>query len=280
LYNLFNRVPSEEIKAQQLNKHSPQYKSAKYIKLIASTQDKICRKMCKAQLDGYKTLIFSGDHSNAVGFFSGLREAYPDKKLGLIWIDAHGDIHSPYTSPSGNVHGMPVAILLGQDNQEDQVKRVKPEVIKNWELIKRTGKRKITPKLLPEDIVYVDIRSLEKQEWDNLKKLHIKYYPPDAIHKKGAKKTAKEIEKYFAGYDAIYVSFDVDSLDPSISKGTGTPVKGGLTLEEAKGLLKVFTRMPNFKSLEITEVNPLLDKENKMANAVVDILSESLSIEN
>ena len=279
LYNLFNQVPSEEIKTQKLNKYSPQYKSAKYIKLIASTQAKICRKMCKAQLDGYKTLIFSGDHSNAAGFFSGFREAYPDKKLGLIWIDAHGDIHSPYTSPSGNMHGMPMAILLGQDNKEDQIKSIKPEVIKNWEAIKMTGKRKITPKLLSEDIVYVDIRSLEKQEWDTLKKLKIKYFPPEYLHKKGAKKTAKEIEKYFENYHAVYVSFDVDSLDPSISKGTGTPVKGGLTLEEAKDLLKVFTRMPNFKSLEVTEVNPLLDKENKMAEAVVDILSESISAE-
>jgi len=279
LYNLFNQVPSEEIKTQKLNKYSPQYKSAKYIKLIASTQSKICRKMCKAQLDGYKTLIFSGDHSNAAGFFSGFREAYPDKKLGLIWIDAHGDIHSPYTSPSGNMHGMPMAILLGQDNREDQIKTIKPEVIKNWEAIKRTGKRKITPKLSPEDIVYVDIRSLEKQEWDTLKKLNIKYFPPETVQKKGAKKIAKEIEKYFEGYDGVYVSFDVDSLDPSISKGTGTPVKNGLTLQEAKDLLKVFTAMPNFKSLEVTEVNPLLDKENKMAEAVVDIFSESISAE-
>ena len=279
LYNLFNQVPSEEIKTQKLNKYSPQYKSAKYIKLIASTQSKICRKMCKAQLDGYKTLIFSGDHSNAAGFFAGFREAYPDKKLGLIWIDAHGDIHSPYTSPSGNMHGMPMAILLGQDNKEDQIKSIKPEVIKNWEAIKRTGKRKITPKLSPEDIVYVDIRSLEKQEWDTLKKLNIKYYPPESVHKKGAKKIAKEIEKYFESYDGVYVSFDVDSLDPSISKGTGTPVKDGLTSDEAKDLLKVFTQMPNFKSLEVTEVNPLLDKENRMAEAVVDILSESLSVE-
>ncbi len=279
LYNLFNQVPTEEIKTQKLNKYSPQFKSAKYIKLIASTQAKICRRMCKAQMDGFKTLIFSGDHSNAAGFFAGFREAYPDKKLGIIWIDAHGDIHSPYTSPSGNMHGMPMAILLGEDNRENQLKPIKPEVIKNWERIKRTGKRKITPKLFPEDIVYVDIRSLEKQEWETLKRLKIKYYTPDVLHKKGAKKTAKEIEKYFEPYDAVYVSFDVDSLDPSISKGTGTPVKGGLTLDEAKDLLKTFTRMNNFKSLEVTEVNPLLDKENKMANAVVDILRESLVVE-
>ncbi len=279
LYNLFNQVPSEEIKTQKLNKYSPQFKSAKYIKLIASTQAKICRKMSKAHMEGFKTLIFSGDHSNAAGFFAGFREAYPDKKLGLIWIDAHGDIHSPYTSPSGNMHGMPIAILLGHDNRENQVKNIKPEVIKNWERIKHTGKSRISPKLLPEDIVYVDIRSLEKQEWNVLEKLNIKHYPPAEIQKKGAKKTAKEIEKYFANYDAIYVSFDVDSLDPSISKGTGTPVKGGLTIDEAKELLKVFTRMPNFKSLEVTEVNPLLDTENKMANAVVKILRESLVLE-
>jgi arginase len=279
LYNLFYELPSEEIKIQKLNKFSPQYKSAKYIKLIAATHAKICRKMCNTQLQGYKTLIFSGDHSNAAGFISGFREAYPDKKLGVIWIDAHGDIHSPYTSPSGNMHGMPIAIILGQDNKEGQIKPMKPEVIKNWEKIKRTGKSKITPKITPQDIVYIDIRSLEKQEWETLKKLKIKYYTPDDARKKGIEKIASEVEKYFEGYDGVYVSFDVDSLDPSISKGTGTPVPDGLSIDDAKILLRVFTRMPNFKSLEVTEVNPLLDNENRMATAVVKILRESLAVE-
>jgi arginase len=279
LYNLFYQIPSDEIKTQKLNRFSPEYKSAKYIKLIAATHSKICRKMCNTQLQGYKTLIFSGDHSNAAGFISGFREAYPDKKLGVIWIDAHGDIHSPYTSPSGNMHGMPMAILLGYDNREAQVKPLRPVVLKKWERLKRTGKSKITPKLLPEDLVYIDIRDLEKQEWEAIKNLKIKHYTPDDRRKKGTNKIAAEVVKYFEGYDGIYVSFDVDSLDPSISRGTGTPVDDGLSLDDAKILLKTFTRMPNFKSLEVTEVNPLLDSENKMANAVVKILRESLSLE-
>jgi len=279
LYNLFYQIPSDEIKVQKLNRYSPEYKSAKYIKLIASTHAKICRKMCNTHLQGYKTLIFSGDHSNAAGFISGFREAYPDKKIGVIWIDAHGDIHSPYTSPSGNMHGMPIAILLGHDNTEAHTKKMKPEVIKNWEKIKRTGKSKITPKLLPEDIVYIDIRDLEAQEWAAIKTLKIKHYTPQDREKKGTQKIADEVVTYFEGYDGIYVSFDVDSLDPSISRGTGTPVEGGLSLEDAKTLLKTFTRMHNFKSLEVTEVNPLLDTENKMATAVVKILRESLSME-
>jgi arginase len=280
LYNLFYQIPSDEVKTQKINRYSPEYKSAKYIKLIAATHAKICRKMCNTHLQGYKTLIFSGDHSNAAGFISGFREAYPDKKLGVIWIDAHGDIHSPYTSPSGNMHGMPMAILLGYDNIEAQVKKQKPEVVKNWEKLKRIGKSKITPKLLPEDVVYIDIRDLEKQEWDSINGLNIKYYTPADRKKKGASKIAEEVVKYFEAYDGIYVSFDVDSLDPSISKGTGTPVPDGLSLEEAKIFLKAFTHMPNFKSLEVTEVNPLLDVENRMANAVVKILRESLSLEN
>jgi len=280
LYNLFYQIPSDEIKAQQINRYSPEYKSAKYIKLIAATHAKICRKMHNTLLAGYKTLIFSGDHSNAAGFISGFREAYPDKKLGVIWIDAHGDIHSPYTSPSGNMHGMPMAILLGYDNKEAQVKNMKPEVIKNWEKLKHIGKSKISPKLLPEDVIYIDIRDLENQEWESIKKLNIKYYTPDDRRKKGIAKIAEETVKYFAGYDWVYVSFDVDSLDPTISKGTGTPVPDGLSLDETKVLLKAFTAMPNFKALEVTEVNPLLDSENKMATAVVKILRESLSMEN
>jgi arginase len=278
-YNLFDQLPTENIKVNVINRYSPGYKSAKYIRLIAATHQKIARKMAKAQLDGYKTLIFSGDHSNAAGFLSGFREAYPDKKLGIIWIDAHGDIHSPYTSPSGNVHGMPVAIVLGIDNIEAQIKRLKPEVIEKWEKLKRTGRKHITPKYLPEDLIYIGIRDLEEQEWNTIKTRNIRFYNPDDIRALGIETVAAQTAEYFSNYDAVYITFDVDSLDPSISRGTGTPVPDGLSIEQAKVLIKTFSRMPNFKALEVTEVNPLLDTENRMATAVVKILRDSLTFE-
>jgi arginase len=277
-YNLFEQLPSEEIRVRQINRYTPEYKSAKYIKQILSTHRKIARKTCKALRDGYNLLIFSGDHSNAAGFFSGFREAYPEGKLGLIWIDAHGDIHSPYTSPSGNMHGMPVAILLGIDNKENQTRKLKPEVIKNWEKLKRTGEHKISPKLQPEDIIYISIRDLEIQEWDLIHKLNIKHFVPENVHDLGINKVCTEVRNHFKDYDAIYISFDADSLDPKISSGTGTPVPGGLSAEEAEILIRTLTNMPNFKALEVTEVNPLLDSENSMAMVVMRILRDSLTL--
>ena len=278
-YNLFDQLPVEEVKTKVLNKYNPEFKSAKYIKLIASTHQKIAKKMAEAQLDGYNTVIFSGDHSNAAGFISGLREAAPQARIGVIWIDAHGDIHSPYTSPSGNMHGMPLAILLGLDHLDMQRKSLKPEVIKNWEKLKRTGKSKITPKISPEDIVMIDIRDLEPEEWEIVHKHNIKHYTPEVRAQIGVENIIRETISYFKDYDAIYISFDVDSLDPTISMGTGTPVPNGLSVEEAKMLLRAFTRLPNFKALEITEVNPLLDTQNRMANTVVQILRESLTFD-
>ncbi|MCX6353095.1 MAG: arginase [Bacteroidetes bacterium] len=276
-YNIFERLPMDEVKVRALNRYSPENKQAKYIKLIADTHQKICKKMAATLAAGYKTLIFTGDHSNAAGFISGFREAHIDKKIGVIWIDAHGDIHSPYTSPTGNMHGMPVAILLGIDNIENQTKRkMKDDVVKNWGRLKKTGKNKITPKLLPEDLVYIGIRDLEEQEWGLVNSLQIKNYKPEDIRKKTIKKVAEETVAHFKDYDAVYVSFDVDSLDPEISKGTGTPVEDGLSIQQAVHLLKTFTNMPNCKALEITEVNPLLDVHNKMATAVVKIMKESL----
>nr|MDQ3073417.1 arginase family protein [Bacteroidota bacterium] len=128
----------------------------------------------------------------------------------------------------------------------------------------------------PQDIVYIDIRDLEKQEWKTINTLNIKHFTPEDRRLIGIEKIATEVRSYFSDYDAVYVSFDVDSLDPEISHGTGTSAPDGLSLEEAKKLIKTFSRMPNLKALEITEVNPLMDTENKMADAVVKILRESL----
>jgi arginase len=174
---------------------------------------------------------------------------------------------------------MPIAILLGIDNLKHQAKKLKPDVIRNWEKIKRSGKSKCSPKLQPEDIIYIDIRDLEPQEWDAIHDNNIKYYTPEMRKKMGIQKIIDETIAHFKDYDGVYVSFDVDSMDPSISIGTGTPVPDGLSVDEAKMLLKSFSRMPNFKSLEVTEVNPLLDSQNKMATTVVKILRDSLSPE-
>jgi arginase len=276
-YNLFERLPMEEIKIRRINSYSPGNKKARYIRQIYHTDRKIADKTCEMLKQGNTLLVLSGDHSNVVGFFSGFREAFPDKKLGLIWVDAHGDIHTPLTSPSGNMHGMPVAALLAFDNESNQKIELKQDVLKNWNRLKYLGKQKISPKLDPEDLVYIGIRDLEEEEWAAIERLDIKNYPSTLVHKLGIKKVANDVVKYFEKYDYVYISWDADSLDPTVSRGTGTPVPGGLSLDEAEILISALTKMPNFKVLEITEINPLLDIENSMADAVIKVLRNCLT---
>ncbi len=279
MYNLFEQVPSEEIKTGILNRFSPENKQAKYIEQIVITQRKIARKMAETMRDGWDVIILSGDHSNASGFIAGMREAMPEGKIGLIWIDAHGDIHSPFTSPSGNMHGMPIAVMLGLDHKEAATKKLKPKVVENWEKLKCLGPNAICPKLHPEDITFIAIRDLEKQEWAAVHGNKIKYHTPEDLEKNGMEKTIHDVIESYKDYDAVYVSFDADSLDPSISRGTGTPVENGLTMDQAKRLIRAFSAMPNCRAVEVTEVNPLLDQENRMATAISKILRESLILE-
>lgn len=276
-YPLFNEFPVEEVHLPPLYVYNPTFKEAKYISEIADLHAELCAKTKAALSDNARLLIFSGDHSNAAGIFSGFREASPGGKLGLIWIDAHGDLHSPYTSPSGNMHGMPVAALLGLDNKHlSALKNLPPEVVDKWNEIKRTGAHAIEPKIRPEDLTFIDIRDLEAQEWQTIKDNNIRCYAPDIIRKKTLPAIIDEVKQAYADYDGIYISFDVDCLDVEISRGTGTPVPGGFSEEEATLLLQSLIEMPNFRCLEITEINPLLDTRNAMAETIAKILRKVL----
>lgn len=226
--------------------------------------------------DGFFPLILTGDHSNAAGSITGVKQHIGSKRLGLVWIDAHADLHSPYTTPSGNVHGMPLAILLGEDNLDNQSNEPDEETIRLWEEAKSIGGKEISPKVKASDIVFIDIRDLERQEWDLIDDKGIEFYTPKEIKEFGIEKVAKETLEYLKDCDYIYVSFDVDSLDPSVSKGTGTPYPDGLQLHEAKTLLYHLLKHPKTIALEVTEINPLLDDNNKMAMAVLEILEEVL----
>lgn len=218
------------------------------------------------------TLLVSGDHSNAIGWVAGQREAMPDAKIGLVWIDAHGDIHSPWTSPSGNLHGLPIAAMLGLDHihmatrEPGAVERVA------WSQLKRLGPGGICPKLRPEDVFYVDIRDLEQEEWRALEEHSIPHLTAAEVDTHGIDRVIDEVWRYFAGYDALYVSFDIDSVDPEFIQGTGTPVPGGMTLEDASRLLRALVAHPALTTLEITEINPLRDVRNQTAEHVTDIL--------
>jgi arginase len=221
-------------------------------------------------------LVLAGDHSSAGGTIAGIKMAKPKSRLGVIWIDAHADIHSPYTTPSGNMHGMPLAISLAEDNLDCQVHHPDEATLKVWNELKNIGK--ICPKVLPEDIVYIALRDIEKEEDYILKKLGTKIIPVSEVRKKGVEHVVRQTLLTLKQCDDIYVSFDVDSLDSSISRGTGTPVPNGLKEREAEDLLASLMQNHKICCFEITEVNPTLDKENLMAEIAFNVLQRSVNI--
>ncbi|MER2997802.1 arginase [Pontibacter populi] len=215
-------------------------------------------------------LVLSGDHSNAHGTIAGVKAAYPDKTLGVIWIDAHADIHSPFTSPSGNMHGMPLAAALHIDNLERQINEPEPETIFFWNSLKKLGVD--GPKLEPQHLVYMVVRDTEEPEDFLMSKYGIRNYTYAEVSTKGVAQVAADALEHLHDCEIIYVSFDVDSLDSKFSKGTGTPVETGLTVDEAKELTSALLQDPRIVCFEMTEINPTLDTENTMAENAFDIL--------
>lgn len=217
-------------------------------------------------------LILTGDHSNAIATLAGIRKARPNDRLGVIWIDAHADMHTPYTSPSGNIHGMPLAASLGFDNKEC-IRHDPTELSKEyWEKLKNMGG--ISPKILPDDLVFLGLRSFEAEEKFLLEKYDIARYNTGDIRKMGLARSIAKTLEHLRHCDRIHISFDVDSMDPTVSRGTGTPVEGGLFPDEVIELLKGLSSDERVRTLEITEINPLLDNCNKMAKTVLQILTE------
>ena len=164
-------------------------------------------------------LVISGDHSSALGTISGIKASNPNQRLGIVWIDAHADIHSPYTSPSGNIHGMPLAAALSDDNLDFQINEVFEGTEKLWNQMKNIGCS--GQKVLPEDIVYFGVRDTEEPEEKQIEKLGIKNYKVAEVRHRGIGVCLKEANERLKNCDSIYISFDVDSMDcDMISYGT------------------------------------------------------------
>lgn len=219
-------------------------------------------------------IVFSGDHSSALGTISGIKAAFPEKILGVIWIDAHADIHSPYTTPSGNLHGMPLAAAMHLDNLECQVNRVESEVVSYWEQLKKVGSEE--PKLQPVHLVYFGVRDTEDPEDQLISRLGIRLFKVEDVRRKGVEVCVSQTATLLQACDYIYISFDVDSMDSErISSGTGTPVPAGFDPVEIKALLRGLVQMGKTVCFEVVEVNPLLDNRgNKMAEVAFDILQD------
>lgn len=245
---------------------------AKRIRSVLKMYERIGAATRDSLKDGKFPITISGDHSNAGGTIAGIKMAYPDSRIGVIWIDAHADLHSPYTSPSGNLHGMALATALAEDNIENKVNDLDYETIELWERLKNVGD--IAPKVEYRDLLFMTLRDFEEQEGYLLKQHRVKNFTTTEIRKTGITKICREAMKYLSQCDKVYISFDVDSLDPSISRGTGTPVKGGINEREAADLILELVQNERVCALEFSEINPTLDSENVMAETVFEILQK------
>jgi|SRR5690606_11426160 len=275
--SLFVQIPTEALETYNDLLYEPiSSPYAKRIGGVLKMYEQLCEKVGETVKSGHFPIILAGDHSSAGGTIAGLKSARPDRKLGAIWIDAHADIHSPFTTPSGNMHGMPVAATLGLDNKKAQSHKVDKDTIDKWEALKKVGK--ISPKIKPEDFVYIALRDYEKEEENLIKELGIKVITVQELRKKGVEHIVRQVFLHLSSCEDIYVSFDVDSLDSSISRGTGTPVSNGLKEREAEDLLASLMQNRKIACLEITEVNPTLDKENLMAEIAFNILQRCVNI--
>ena len=275
--SFFVHFPSEKIPHENKLLYEPiESPYAKRIKGILTIYEKLSKAVSDTLKNNFFPVVLSGDHSAAGGTIAGIKMAKPQSKLGVIWIDAHADIHTPYTTPSGNLHGMSLAVSLNEDNLESAVHDLDEETVKYWNALKNMGK--IAPKVLPEDVVIVSLRDFEKEEKHLIDKYGIKIISTKELRSKGVEQIIKQITRYLHDCTDIYVSFDVDSLDSAISKGSGTPVANGLREREAEDLVSKLMQNRKICCLEITEVNPTLDRENLMAEIAFNILQRSVNV--
>lgn len=261
------------------HKTEADYQFCKHIDAISEAALKLNNEVIKSVQNAELPLIFSGDHSNAIGGISGLSNANPGKSIGVIWIDAHADLHSPYTTPSGNMHGMPLAALTGSDNLKNKKNELSREEVAAWNRLKSVGSKDMGPKIDSRNIVFIGIRDAEVQEWDLISEKHIKTFEPDDIKEHGIYYALNKGLEHLSHCDLLYVSFDVDSLDPSISTGTGTLAENGLKMNEAEGVFRTLLNHPKLAAFEITEINPGLDGEGrKMASVAASLFNYGYDI--
>ena len=205
---------------------------------------------------GLVPIVLGGDHSVALGTLGGL--AHARGRGGALWLDAHGDLNRPETSPSGNVHGMPLAAALGLAGAEFDSPA--------WEL----------PAVAAERVALVGVRALDSAEVDLLDDLDVHVYTMSDVDRLGLERVIRESLAHIAGPGFVHVSLDMDALDPEIAPGVGTPVRGGLSYREAHLALELVAESGLAGSLEVVEVNPILDRENETAKLAVELVASAL----
>jgi arginase len=237
-------------------------KRAKYLGEIAEACKDLAEAVQKSLEEHMLPLVLGGDHSIAVGSVSGVAAHFrkeEKKQVGFLWLDAHGDMNTPESSPSGNVHGMPLASIMGYGPPE---------------LVELMG---FKPKVEPQNIVLVGIRDLDSQEKKLVKKSGVHVLTMRDIDERGMREVMSDALKYaMDDTDGIAVSLDMDFVDPSDAPGVGTPVRGGVTYREAHLAMEMIADSEAMVSLEIVEINPVIDEHNRTALLGVELVLSGL----
>ncbi|HXE34541.1 MAG TPA: arginase [Verrucomicrobiae bacterium] len=236
-------------------------KRAKYLQEITETCKDLATTVEKSLGEGFLPLVLGGDHSIAAGVAAGVSSHFrkEKKQIGYLWLDAHGDMNTPDSSPSGNVHGMPLAAIMGYGAPE---------------LVDLLGFR---PKAEPSNIVIVGARDLDAQERKIVKKSGIHVFTMRDIDERGMREVMSDALKYAMDDTAgIAVSLDMDFVDPSDAPGVGTPVRGGVTYREAHLAMEMIADSEAMVSLEVVEINPIIDEHNRTALLGVELVLSAL----
>lgn len=229
----------------------------KYLEQVVQVNEDLATKVGDALQDGHLPIILGGDHSISIGSLAGIAKHY--KNIGVIWFDAHGDMNTAETTPSGNIHGMPLACSLGLGHEE---------------LINVGG---FTPKVKAENVVIVGARSIDEEERRLIKENNITIYTMHEIDKLGIAKVMEEaIRIAGSGTDGIHLSFDLDSIDPDHAPGVGTPVLGGVTYREGHLAMEMLHQSGKVVSVDVVECNTILDEGNRTARTAVDMVCSLL----
>ena len=235
--------------------------SARFLDEIADCCRKLCEKVQGILTEGHLPLVVGGDHSIAAGTVAGISSHYESRgeRIGLIWFDAHGDMNTPETTHSGNIHGMPLAACLGHGPEQ----------------LCRMGTR--YPYVDVERAVLVGVRSLDKGERKIIRDSGITCYTMRDIDTLGAHRVMdRALEIATNGTAGFHLSFDVDGTDPSVAPGVGTPVPGGTTFRESHTIMEHAAQSGHLLGLEMTEINPILDQRNATAHAAVELVLSAL----
>ena len=231
-----------------------------YLETISSVCEGLAKRVINSAKDNNLPLILGGDHSIAVGSISGMSSYFQSqgKKLGVIWVDAHADMNTPDSSPSGNIHGMPLSALLGQGHDR---------------LVNLMGTGQ---KLKPENVALIGIRNIDGHEKENLRNSGVHYYSMRQIDEKGMFKVMTDALSKLGDVDGIHLSCDMDGIDPLYAPGVSTPVSGGISYREIHLALEMIADSGKLCSMEFVELNPNYDVTHKTANLVVELALSAL----